>query len=669
MVVSKINPDVNYFEINTLRENDIFKKSELYTLLFNDIHVVVSIGQENKEYEDKNIIYFPIYLIDSDKKGRPIGVYEIRANEYLEFFDNNRLNIQYFDFPLLYSFVKPEYLNKIQLKMNSEFITQNDEDSDIGSGDEKDNNVDDIYQKTSIEETKKEAQDIREKYHEKDEDDWIVKYTQNPNYELKDNYGNGDCLFLTIRDAFSTIGISRSVNQLRKMLAEDKTAEEIYKEYKTLYDEIKMSHSKDKKDFKKISEDFKNIKELAINSIDREEKNKYKEMLMNLQSQHKRLHDSIKYSKENLNEMSHMNNINSFSDFQQRIQTCEFWGDVWAITTLERILNIKTIILSSNHYENGDTMKVLQCGITNDISLSNSGIFTPDHYIMLDYTGSHYRLITYKDKAMMTYDDIPYDIKKMIIEKCMEKEEGGFNLIPEFKQFRQVNFPDENVVEANMNVNVNDNESDIVRMAGETNSDVVKKYTNQSLFTEETIFQFYSKSANDKPGKGAGVEKISKEDIISNKYAELAKMKDWRRKLSNFWEQPFMLDNNNWLSVEHYYQGSKFKNDNREFYLSFSLDSNTELSKSAAMAKEAGGKTGKFKGKLIRPKNVSIDAEFFDTRHEDEMYKAQYAKFNQNDDLKEMLLATNDAKLVHFQRGKESVVFYGLMKIRKQMMN
>ena len=669
MVVSKINPDVNYFEINTLHENDIFKKSELYTLLFNDIHVVVSIGQENKEYEDKNIIYFPIYLIDSDKKGRPIGVYEIRANEYLEFFDNNRLNIQYFDFPLLYSFVKPEYLNKIQLKMNSEFITQNDEDSDIGSDDEKDNNVDDIYQKTSIEETKKEAQDIREKYHEKDEDDWIVKYTQNPNYELKDNYGNGDCLFLTIRDAFSTIGISRSVNQLRKMLAEDKTAEEIYKEYKTLYDEIKMSHSKDKKDFKKISEDFKNIKELAINSIDREEKNKYKEMLMNLQSQHKRLHDSIKYSKENLNEMSHMNNINSFSDFQQRIQTCEFWGDVWAITTLERILNIKTIILSSNHYENGDTMKVLQCGITNDISLSNSGIFTPDHYIMLDYTGSHYRLITYKDKAMMTYDDIPYDIKKMIIEKCMEKEEGGFNLIPEFKQFRQVNFPDENVVEANMNVNVNDNESDIVRMAGETNSDVVKKYTNQSLFTEETIFQFYSKSANDKPGKGAGVEKISKEDIISNKYAELAKMKDWRRKLSNFWEQPFMLDNNNWLSVEHYYQGSKFKNDNREFYLSFSLDSNTELSKSAAMAKEAGGKTGKFKGKLIRPKNVSIDAEFFDTRHEDEMYKAQYAKFNQNDDLKEMLLATNDAKLVHFQRGKESVVFYGLMKIRKQMMN
>jgi predicted NAD-dependent protein-ADP-ribosyltransferase YbiA (DUF1768 family) len=669
MVLSKLNSDVSYPELKSVDSGDLKTEANLYQLEIKEIDVIVAIGNAKNTFEDKNIIYFPIYLVKYNNKVVQIGVYEIKASDYLSYLDDyNNLDVEKMEEPLIYSFATKEYINKLHLKPDVplrriEGVDKEEGEITDSENEEEEVEVDyneyyeipkereDIFIMTKgvplppllKEETKKQAKDYRDKYHESPKDTWIEKFMKNKNYSIVDNEAGGDCLFATIRDAFSSIAQQTSVHKLRKKLSTEAT-EKVFLNYKEMYDMYNAALIRDTNKIKELEAEYSLLNQRFTEVIDRNEQKLISSEAKKVKEEHDKLVKEKKVTVQMLKEYKFMKKVDTLEAFKSEIKKCDFWADTWAVSTLERILNIKFIIMSSELYKAGDTKNVLQCGQLNDTILEQRGRFTPEFYIMIDHTGDHYKLLGYKKKMIFKFSEIPYDIKKMVSEKCLEKNAGPFAIIPDFQKFKA---------------------GTTKTIIKEAQYEDITESKLRGLYNDDIVLQFYSKSVGKPlPGKGNG-EKIPNERM--KEFSELATIPDWRKKLSNFWVQPFSLDNHQWASVEHYYQGSKFKKTHPDFYLSFSLDSGTDLSKDPAMAKAAGGKTGKLKGELLRPIEVTMDSDFSGKRKSREMYNAQFAKFTQNEDLKKLLLATEDAKLTHFSRGSEPIVFDELMLIRDKI--
>ena len=347
-----------------------------------------------------------------------------------------------------------------------------------------------------------------------------------------------------------------------------------------------------------------------------------------------KLKAELELTKENLKEVKIMSGVKTLENFRKKIRSCEFWADTWSLSTMERVLNVKLILLSSDAYDNDDKDNVLVCGQLNDIKLQEIGVFNPDYYLIVDFLGDHYKLITYKDKRMLTFNEIPYDLKRLILLKCMEGNEGYYNLIPDFSELKE---------------KYKDYEEKDIELI-EDNS--------EKLFNDATIFQVYPKS-NDKPlpGKGSG-ETI---EVNDKRFAALHKMMNWRKKLSYSWESPFELDNYNWTTVEHYVNANKFLS-NLDYYKRFTIESGTEVSKNAEMAIDAGDS----KKSKLRPKDIKVDDDY-EYNKSNILEKALNAKFLQNDSLAKVLLETKDAKIVHYKRGGDPIVMTELMRVREKL--
>jgi len=650
MVQSRIDKSINYKEIKDINKetSEYFKEyykindAITYNIILFGIPIEITFGKKTDEFKEKNVVYYPIYLLLNDVMSYQIGIIEFSSNTLVNNLDENGdIIFDNLENTLFFSYSK-DFIEKETAKLTKvkeakvkdatkltklTNLTKVKEIKKVKKAKEEiDEDMDDEIEKLLLaqEELEEEEEEELDRSVVVSHSKWIKTFMKDNKFTIQNTAPNGNCFFEAISLGLETIGKKISIEELRALLS-GKATEEVFNTNKLLYEDIISELSKINVQIENFT---KNKNKLGSDL--RKSRNR---------SDQKRIEDNIKETKENIanmdeikaetlkyqSEYNFMKDINNLEQFKDLILSRTFWAETWAISTFERILNVKFIVLSEYNYDIKDMGNVLQCGQLND----DIALFQPSHYIIVAYTGNHYKLVKYDERGAFTFEQLSPLIKQLIVDKCIERDAGPYYIIPEFVQYK---------------------------------NSLIQE-VNPELYNDDIVFQFYYRSdGKPYPGKGAG-EKIPKDEV--NDFAELARIKDWRKKLSNLWDGNIIeLDGKKWQSVEHYYQGSKFKKNNYEYYKQFSLDSGSELSKDATLAKSAGSKTGKHKGKQFRDLKIKMDPDFEKIKDK-ELVEAQTAKFNQNPELKKMLTKTRNARLVHYSRGSEPVDFNNLMKLRQ----
>ena len=654
MVHSKIRPEIEYKELKTIDYEDKEHESHVYETEIYGKRVEIAIGKIKYTYTGKNILYYPVYLISNDVVKSQIGVIEMDAKE-LSSYSNEDNDIDAEKYAkaghelLMYKFVNKEFLEL------SKSYTKEKESKNIfetKEKEEKEEEVFDITQKDNPKIQKKEEKsifepignaDIPELLKEETKADadklvnksansnWVQKFMKNGEYRVHNISPDGDCFFTVIVEAFRQVGKKTTIEALRKIIA-DSLTQSVFEQYYSLHVAIKAELDGNQANISKISEKIKEYKKRYEGVVNKSDKDKILETITQM------THDKKEFAKKNesieltddYKQFRFMEGVNSLENMKDAVKKSSYWADEVAIEEIEQKLNVKMIILSKESYDNGSEDAVMKCAV----GVNKNPIPNPEYYIMTAYTGSHYDLISYKDKKILKFSEIPYHIKGLIVNKCVEKNAGIFHHITDFRRFQEKFGIDP----------------------------VENSYSDEpsELYDDNIHFMFYEKSADKKPpGTGNG-EKIEKQDLLQ--FADLQIVSNWRRMLDDEYVSPFTFDGKQWQTVEHYYQASKFKKGFPDFYAIFSLDSGSEICTDVKKAKLAGGKLGKYRKDLGFEK-VKLDPDFYGGRDKVERANALTAKF-EIPQLRRILMATKNAKLLHFVRGAEPEVDMLLMELR-----
>ena len=700
---------MQYEESNQLDKKDKDHSSALYIVeLLEYNEYVIALGAPRMEHADKGVVYYPIYLMSAKNRIKAkIGVFEVETAKTISLVDDDGdIDLNKLGDPLLFAFVTKEYLDKygnIQKPPKTEEIevvkgkdeSENDDDDDDKDkdgqekeeekeeedGQEKEEDSDDeddivqllkkgnekkktvpgttssttltyetVFVKedplptttswpTESNEDAKKLKDIYKK-NKSSTSNWVENFMKNKEYKIHPVESNGDCFFATVRDAFAQIGYKTTVAKLRKFLSQEVTVE-LYENYKQIYDGIAAEKKHTEQEIQRLE---KVNKELKIQS-DKTNNSKQQQEILNEAVRTKQQYAIQKMQKggadDLLAEFGFMQQIHNVDELKEYIQTADYWVTTWGISQLELLLSVKFIILEKTE----DVDSVIRCTQAQDGTEAYVG-YDPKYYIIVNYTTIHYELISYKDKKIFTFGEVPYDMKVKVIKSCIENNENIYYAkIPAFRQFRsELGIPE--------------------KSESEKDEDAKKDAENVTthLFDPELVLSFHANSAFNQ-GPGANNSDHILPEPRRNEFAVLRSFVNWRKKLDDQWaDDPFTIpgDGTRWNSVAIYMLAVPFKESHPAVYADFSDDSKSAISKDLGKAKDTFKRGNKYYE--VNKKNAVLDASVMFTYRKDALRR----KFDFKTDMGRLLKATNHARLNMFKRSNASETDYALMEVRAE---
>ena len=491
MLQSILDKSIEYIQEKNIEKSDVDLESPVYHMKLFNIELSLTVGNINREYASTGILYCPVYLIISKTKFEKIGYFEFYSSDMGIILDKDGdLDISIMEGPLLYEYVDHDYLQSVIVKSKflRDFIIEDEEYTEKT----KDADEDDVElqaEKIGIEEKKNQivsnlesienVDKILSKYegsyntsinnktltlYKKDvkstiiteNSNWLQEYYRNNKYNILDNEGGGDCFFATIRDALAGFNININVDSLRIILSNLITKEHfdnysnVYTSLKseivgltekknattanikTLLKQVALLKKAAEKETKSGSRDLELIRKhlTRIKEVDSQIKLSKKEL--------KQIVIELKNALKNISEFKFMKSINSLEDFKTVVKSRNYWADSFAISLLEYTLNIKTIILSKKSHLKKESDSLVSCSDMVLDEIEKNKNFKPKYFIIViyDIEAKHYQLLTYKTKKIFSFYEIPYTIRENVVDNCMKKDNGLFNLISMFNNLK-----------------------------------------------------------------------------------------------------------------------------------------------------------------------------------------------------------------------------------------